>query len=826
MLREAAALYQRGDAAGARRVLKIVLRKVPHHFEALHLMGLVEAQRGHHKESEILLRQAARVNPRSGEVHANRGNVLRELGRFAEAIASYDLALALRPDYPNALNGRAIALAALGRFEEALTDYDKSLALDRNFIMARYNRGLALARLRRLEAAIADYDSVLALDPGFLQGHVDRANALAGLGRLDDALAAYDRALTIDPRLASALYNRGLALLQASRFTDALTNFDALLVLEPTAPAVHEGRGSALIGLERLDEALGAFTTATKADPKLLGALNNRGYVLMRLQRHAEALDCFDRALTVDPNLADAHNNRGNALLALGKTDEALSSFAKAAANDADPTNALANRGNALITARRFESAIPDLERLVELKPDYSYALGSLLYCKMHCCDWRSFDQAISQISTAQDQGKRVIGPFASIACLDSPARQLAAAKTWADEILPSSISILPPSTHDHEKIRIGYVSCNFKVNPLSVLTVELFEKHDRNQFETLAISYGPNDRSAFRARLEQAFDSFHDVAHQADHEIAELMRKLEIDIAVDLTGFADDCRPGILARRPAPVQVNYLNYLGTMGVPHIDYVLADRRAITDDIRSFFSEHVVYLPDTFMVADSTRSISDRLPSRAEIGLPEGGTVFCCFNSPHKITPMFFDVWMRLLKQIDDSVLWFAGGNQKSQENLRREAETRGVAAERVVFMPRVSESENYLARYRLADLFLDTLPYNAITTAIDALWAGLPVLTCRGRTFAGRGATSMLLAVGMPELIADSLEAYELTALRLARDRSELSRLRQRLTQKRGSLPLFDTDRFRRSIEGAYITMWERHQRGEPPSDFDVLRGD
>ena len=691
LLREAAALYQRGDIAGARRALKLVLRKAPQHFEALHLMGLVEAQRGHHKDSEILLRQAARINPRSAEVHANRGNVQRELGRFAEAIASYDLALALRPNYPNALNGRAIALVALARFDEALTDYDKTLALDPNFIMARYNRGLALARLRRLEAAIADYDSVLALDPGFLQGHVDRANALAGLGRLDDALAAYDRALAVEPRLAPALYNRGLALLQASRFTDALANFDALLALNPSPAAVHDGRGSALMGLGRLNEALAAFTTATKADPERVGVLNNRGYVLMRLQRHAEALACFDKALTVDPNFTDAFINRGNALLALGKTDDALSSFAKAAANSPDPTDALANRGNALMTAKRFELAIPDFERLVELKPDYPYALGNLFYCKMHCCDWRSFEQSELQISTALEKKKQVILPFASIACVDSAAGQLAAAKTWADEILPSATSILPPSRHDHEKLRIGYVSGNFRVNPLSILMVELFEKHDRSQFETVAISYGPGDGSALRARLEQAFDWFHDVVHQADHHIAELMRKLEIDIAVDLTGFADDCRPGILARRPAPVQVNYLNYLGTMGVPYIDYVLADRRAMTDDIRSFFSEHVVYLPDTFMVADSTRSISVSPPSRAEMGLPEGGTVFCCFNSPHKINPVFFDIWMRLLKNIDDSVLWFAGGNQKGQENLQREAEARGVAAQRIVFMPRVTE---------------------------------------------------------------------------------------------------------------------------------------
>jgi protein O-GlcNAc transferase len=824
LLREATVLYQRGDTAGARRMLKYLLRKAPQNFDALHLMGLVESQRGHHKESELLLRQAVRVNPHSAEAHANRGNLLRELGRIADAVASYDFALAIRPDYPNALNSRAIALVELGRFEEALANYDKAVALNPNFVMARYNRGLALARVKRLEAAIVDYESVLAVDPRFLQGHVDRANALAGLGRVDEALASYDRALAIDPRFTPALYNRSLALLEGARFAEALAGFDALLGIDPTAPTAQDGRGNALMGLGRLHDALAAFTTATKADPKFVGALNNCGYVLMELFRSAEALACFDKALAIDPNFPSALNNRGNALLALGRTDEALSAFERAIEHSENPIDALANRGNAAMVTKRFELAIADFERVIELDPDYPYALGNLFYCKMHCCDWRSYTRTTSQISAALDQKKPVIQPFASIACLDSAPGQLSAAHTWANDIKLGSAAPFHSQRRDgHQKIRVGYVSWNFRTDPLSILMVELFERHDRSRFETVAMSYGPSDGSALRMRLERAFDSFNDVVHKSDREIAELMRKLEIDIAVDLTGFTENCRPKILALRPAPLQVNYLNYLGAMGVPYIDYVLADRHTITDDIRPFFSECVVYLPVTFMVADSTRGISDSLPTRTEMGLPEKGFVFSCFHSPHKITPVFFDVWMQLLGEVDNSVLWFAGGNQTTQSNLRREAADRGVEPERLVFMPRVVESQTYLARYRLADLFLDTLPYNAISTAVDALWAGLPILTCRGRTFAGRGATTMLHAIGMPELIAGSLEEYQATALRLARDPSALSHLKRNLAHRRGSIPLFDTDRFRRDLEAAYLTMWERHRRGESPSDFAVM---
>jgi protein O-GlcNAc transferase len=821
MLREAAAHYQRGDAAGARRVLKLVLRKAPQHFDAVHLMGLVEAQRGHPKDAELLLRNAVRINPQSAEAQANRGNVLRELKRFDEALTSYDHALALRSDYPNALSGRGIVLVALGRFEEALASYDKALALAPSFIMARYNRALALARLGRHEGALADYDAVLALDPAFVQCHVDRANALAGAGRVDDALVAYNRAIALDPRFVPAHYNRGLALLQNNRFEEAIASFDALLALDTNVASAHDSRGNALLALGRLDDALAAFTAATKADPKFAGAHNNRGYVLMKLQRAAEALACFDKALAIDAGFGGALNNRGNVLLALGRIDDSLSSFGKAIANSQDPSDALANHGNAAMAARRFDVAVADFERLVSLKPDYPYALGNLFYCKMHICDWGAYEQTTSQILAALDQNKQIIVPFASIACVDSAAGQLSAAKTWAADVLPAT-SHVPPRRRDHDKIRIAYVSGNFRNDPLSVLTVELFERHDRNRFETFAISHGPADKSALRERLERAFDSFVDVVGKSDNEVAELMRSLEIDIAVDLNGFAENCRPGILAQRPAAVQVSHLNYLGTMGVPHIDYLLADRHSIGDDIRPFFSESIAYLPDTLVVADSTRRISDTPASRAEMGLPEDGVVFCCFNSTHKITPIFFDVWMRLLKKVDGSVLWFAGGSETGQRNLRREAVARGVAAERIVFMARVSDSETYLARYRLADLFLDTLPYNAITTAVDALWAGLPVLTCRGHTFAGRCAAGILQSAGLPELIADSLETYEAAALRLVQDRAALSRLRQKLIDERMSLPLFDTDRFRRNVESAYTAMWERHRRGEAPADFDV----
>jgi protein O-GlcNAc transferase len=819
---QAAALYQRGDLPGARRMLRPLLRKQPDHFDGLHLMGLIEAQRGHHKDAEILLRQAVRINPQSAEAQSNRGNVLRELKRYEEAVQSYDLALQIRPNYANALNSRAIAQMAMGHAEDALASYDKALAIDPGFGTALYNRAIALAQLRRFDAAIADYDKMLSLDPSFLQAHVDRGNALAALGRVDDAVASYDKALARQPGFTGGLFNRALALLQGERFEEALAGFDAVLKIEPALLNALDSRGNTLLALGRPDDALASFDRALKIDPDFAAGLNNKGFVLLKLRRSEEALACFDRALKINPAFSGALNNRGNALLAVGRAEQAQESFDRAVAANPDAIDSLANRGTALMAAKRFDSAIADFEQVVGCSPEYPYASGNLLYSKMHCCDWRSYDELKSQVERSLRNGAPAILPFAAAACLDSAEEQLRAAKTWVADVGLPRAELADKQPYAHEKIRVAYLSAQFKVDPIAVLITELIGLHDRARFEIVAISYGPNDGSEMRVRLERAFDSFHDLQDKSDREIAEFMRALEIDIAIELTGFTENCRPGILALRPAPIQVNYLGYLATTGVDFIDYVLADPFVLPQDQAQHFEERIAYLPDTFLATDSTRKISDASPSRAEMGLPDDGFVFCCFNSRHKLTPNFFAVWMRLLRAVDGSVLWVAGGNAASVQNLRREAEARGVAPERLVFMPHVSKSEDYLARYRLADLFLDTLPYNAITTASDALWAGLPVLTCLGQTFAGRGAASMLNAVGMPELIADSLESYETIALSLAREPAKLADMKNRLTRDCATFPLFNTDRFRRNLEAAFTTMWQRHQRGEPPATFSV----
>jgi predicted O-linked N-acetylglucosamine transferase (SPINDLY family) len=372
-----------------------------------------------------------------------------------------------------------------------------------------------------------------------------------------------------------------------------------------------------------------------------------------------------------------------------------------------------------------------------------------------------------------------------------------------------------------HDRIRIAYLSADLHDHATAHLMAGLFEMHDKSRFETTAVSFGPDDRSDLRRRLKNSFEHFLDVRADSDQAVAELVRQREIDIAVDLKGFSQNARPGIFARRAAPVQVNYLGYPGNLGADYFDYIIADETIIPDDRRQFYSEQVVWLPDSYQANDSQRQIAATTPTREQCGLPGTGFVFCCFNNTIKIMPEMFDIWMRLLTDVDGSVLWLIDGNATASANLRREAERRGVSAARLIFAPRVALAE-HLARHRNADLFLDIVPCNAHTTASDALWAGVPVLTYLGGTFAGRVAASLLKAAGLPELVATSLEQYEAMALALARDPGRLASIKEKLARNRGTCPLFNTRRFTRHIEAAYVTMWEQSQRGQRPSGFAV----
>lgn len=663
----------------------------------------------------------------------------------------------------------------------------------------------------------------LMLGRNYLAGILSRhGNALRDLMRPEDALAKYDRALRLNPRFAEALNNRGKTLVDLGRTEEALASYDSALRVKPDYAEAFYNRGNALLTLKRLEDALTSYERALQLKDDYADAYYNCGLALQRLKRPEEALESYDRALQLKPNDAEALNNRGNVLIDLKQPERAVTSYERALSFRPDYVNAYYNLGLALQDVSRPEAAVPCYAKVLELARDYPFAKGKLIHAKMLCCDWGQLRQLAGSIEADIRAGKKSAEPFGYQAVSDSAQNLRRCAETYAAENFPPvKFPLWAGERYDNPRIRIGYLSGEFRQQATAILTTGLFEHHDKSRFEVFAFDNGWDDASEIRGRINRAFDEIVDITRLEDSRAAATIREKKIDILVNLNGYFGRERQGVFSHKPCPIQVNYLGFPGTLGADYIDYILADAQVIPPDEQAFYTEKVVYLPDTYQVNDSRRRIAERTPTRAEVGLPETGFVFCCFNNNYKIMPDVFDVWMRLLNEVRGSVLWLFEDNLAASRNLRREAKRRGVEPDRLVFAARMKPDE-HLARHRLADLFLDTLPYNAHTTASDALWAGLPVLTCMGSTFPGRVAGSLLIAVGLPELVTHSLANYEALALELATTPAMLSGIQARLVRNRTNDPLFDTDRFRRHIESAYITMWERVQRGEPPSSFSV----
>jgi protein O-GlcNAc transferase len=572
-------------------------------------------------------------------------------------------------------------------------------------------------------------------------------------------------------------------------------------------------------GIELIRKAIGL-------NEKVAAAHNNLGKALLDLGRPEEALASFDRAIALDPGFAEAHVNRGNALVKLRRLEEALVSYQKAVVLRPDHAEAYRNCGNIFSKLRRYDEAFAAYDKVFALKPNLPGAEGHRLYARMHLCDWSRWEPECAHLISSVRNGNANSQPFIFLAIPSSSEDQQQCARLWAANNYPvSEKPVWQGERYDHDRIRVAYLSADFRQHALSFLMAGMFECHDKSRFEVTAISFGVDDNSEIRRRVKASFERFVDAGSYSDEQIADLIKALEIDIAIDLMGFTTDSRTGIFARRPAPVQAHYLGYPGTMGARYIDYIVADRVVVPDNQREFYSEKLVLLPDSYLVNDRKRSIADRTFTRTELGLPLDGFVFCCFNNNHKITPRVFDCWMRILGQVENSVLWLFQDNANAADNLKKEALARGVNADRLIFASRMPPSD-HLARHRAADLFLDTLPYNAHTTAADALWAGLPVLTCLGETFVGRVAASLLNAVGFPELITTKLEDYEALAIRLATRPGKLADIRQKLAANRLTMPLFDTRRFTQNIEAAYTAMVARHQAGLAPDHIAISNAD
>lgn len=710
-------------------------------------------------------------------------------GRLQAGLHLLEKSLRLNPNQTGVYINMGNALRSLGRFADALAVYDKALAIMPGLALGHFNRGNVLNDLGRAEEAVLCYERAIELEPGYVQAYFNHGNTLKMLGRLEEALSSYDRAVELRPNYAEAHYNRGYVLKELRRLEDALASCDRVVALMPGFPDAHYNRGNALQELGRYEEAIVSYDRALSLNPGASEIFNNRGNALRKLGRLEEALGNYGQAIAINPKSASAHNNCGNVLLALNRFHEAMEFYSKAMAID----------------------------------PELPYVLGSWLHCKMHACDWDGIDELFARVGAGVDAGERVVTPFLFLPVPSTPPQQLRCAAIYARDKF-RDVTAMPVARRVSAggRIRIGYFSSDFRTHAMAYLIADMIERHDRSRFEIIAFSFSGSSDAPIRKRLEKAFDRFIDITLMSDREVVSLARELAIDIAVDLNGYTANNRASLFAARVAPVQVSHLGYPGTLGEDFVDYVVADRTVVPPEHVPHYAERVVSLPDTYWFNDTAKVISDRVFTRAELNLPEQAFVFCCFNNAYKITPDVFDIWMRLLRAVDGSVLWMLESAAMTTENLRMEAVRRGVDPDRLIFAQRMNMDE-HLARHRQADLFLDTFYYNAHTTASDALWAGLPLLTCIGNTFSGRVAASLLRAMDMQELITETHADYEALATQLAAQPGRLAEIRRRLAHNRGVAALFDTARFTRNIEAAYQEMHDRWQAGLPPESFAIV---
>ena len=795
------------------------------------------------------------IDPDYAEAHNNLGNVLKDLGRLDEAFESFEKALTIKPDYVEAHYSLGIVLFDLGQLDDAVKSYKKTIEINPGFAQAHNSLGNAFTEQGQLDDAIQSYQKALKLNPNYSEAHNNLGNSLTEQGQFNDAIVSYQKALEINPNYPALHNNLGNAFKELGQLEDALKSYSKGLTYNPNYIDLLNNLGVVLNDLGQLDEAVKSYERAIDIKPDYAEAYNNLGVTYNKLGQLEKAVQVYEKALKIDPDYADTHNNLGVVLKKLGQLDEAIDSYQKAIAinpDDADTYNNLGivfdeqerlddaiqsyrkavsiqsdlaeaynNLGHTLCKLHRYQEAIDLYEKVFDIKPNLDYILGNILNTKMNSCNWDDLEELLTDAKQRIVNNERVVEPFTLLGLIDDSLVQRKATELRINANHPRNYN-LPTIVRypKHPKIRIGYFSADFREHPVGYLTAELYELHDRNYFEVHAFSFGSDTKDALNLRIKAGVDQFHNVQSMSHKEIALLARSLEIDIAVDLTGLTAESRTDVFAMSAAPIQLSYIGYLGTMGADYYDYLIADPVMIPKENQKYYVEKIVYLP-SFQVNDSKDLPPEITLTRKDVGLPEEGFVFCCFNNTYKFTPTIFDSWARILSAVDNSVLIVFANNELSKTNLTKELIQRGVKAERLIFGDSVKRPE-YLARYRTADLFLDTHPYNAGTTASDALKMGLPLLTMIGKSFNSREAASILTSINLPELITNTPEEYEALAIELASNPDKLKAIKDKLTSNLSTAPLYDTKLFTKNIESAYTEMYERHHKGLEPDHIYV----
>lgn len=763
------------------------LRNQPDYIEAYYSLGSTLQDIGKLDEAIEYFKKVLQLKPSFNEINNILGNIFKELRMFEEAIQSYEKAIAINPNFFEVYYNLGITFQDMNEFNNAVKNYKKSIEVKEDYPEAHNNLGVAYKELKEYDSAIKSYQRAISHRPDYADAHNNLGTAFKELGYIENAIKSYEEALSIIPDFADAHFNLGMIYMDLGQFDLAVESYKKAIESDINFTEALNNLGIVLMDLGQLEEAENYFKKAVAINPEDSLAFNNLGIVYQRLRVFEESVKCFEKAIKINPYYVDAFSNFGNVLTDKGAFDMALAKY----------------------------------QHAYELNPSLDYGLDNVLHAKMHMCMWDNLSIQLDELKNKIKDEKKVIGPFAFMALVDDPELQKKTSEIYAKNKFPRSNIFKKIDRYPlHKKIRIGYFSGDFREHPVSTLTVNLYEMHNRDQFEIYAFSYGPDTQDEMNLRVKAGVDYFYEVQKMPHKDLVELAREREIDIAVDLGGYTDGGRPDIFAMSVAPIQISYIGFLGTMGSNYYDYLISDLTIIPKDNQKYYSEKIIYLPN-FQANDSKQSNSVTTFSRKDLGLPENTFVFCCFNNTYKFTPSTFDSWARILKNVKESVLLIYASNKTAEKNLAKEIARRGIDPIRLIFGKHLPRAE-YLGRYKVVDLFLDTNPYNAGTTSSDAMRMGLPVITLKGQSFSSRMGASILNGVDLPELIASSREEYEFLAIELANNPDKLKIIRDKLLKNLSRAPLFNTKLFATNIELAYTKIYKRHNEGLGPDHIYV----
>lgn len=704
------------------------------------------------------------------------------------ALKYYREAINLKTTDAQIFSNYASSLSAIGEHENALEAQKKALQIEPNNFEYLYNAGNLLCALGNFESSLIYYQNALKNNQTFAPIYNNYGKALFDLKRFSESLEYFDQALKIDPYYLNCLNNKGIALKELKYYDESIKVLQIAYSINNNHAETLSNIGIVLCALHKFKEALNFFQRAVELKPNYAEAWSNKGAVFNYFKKFNDAISCHDRALNITPNYAEAWSNKATSLVEINKYSDALKCYEKA----------------------------------LVLKPEFEWIFGNVIHTKMKLGLWNDYENDLSKLINDINSRKKSVQPFVSLFLIDDPVIHQQCAEIYVSNLFSTNQKLgLFENKTKRNKIRIGYFSADFGSHAVSSLIVELLESHNKNLFEIIGFSFSSNDGGAMYSRISNTFDEFIQIDDMSDHEVAILARNKQIDIAIDLGGFTGANRFGPFAFKLAPIQVNYLGYPGTSGSNFMDYIIADQTLIPEEQRNCFNEKIVYLPDCYQPNDSSKVITYKFKHRSELDLPENSFVFCCFNNNYKIQPNIFKTWMHILSVVDHSVLWLLMDDDALKINLSDEAKNLGIDPSRLIFAKRLPVSE-HLGRHAFADLFLDTFPYNAHTTASEALWSGLPILTLQGKSFASRVASSLLRAMDLPELICQSQDEYKSKAIFLAKNPSEISALKMKISQNKSSSPLFNTQLMTHNLESAYTKMYQAYLDGRNPDHIYI----